>query len=115
MSEQEMLNKIKELEEENKQLKKMIENKVISKNTTAYGIIANLITDKVDNEVHEDFEHCKQTIKRAIIEELKWELHVRYASDFQKENIEPARQFINNYTIDDFYKKPSELKEKAGI
>lgn len=105
MSENELLEENKKLKEEVKQLKKLLENRIMNTNTTAYGVIASLIADKVNKEVHESFNHCKQTLKRKIMDDVKWELHVRYTSDFIKKHIEPAKEFINNYEIEDFYKK----------
>lgn len=108
MSEQELLEENKMLKEEIQKLKGIIESKVVSKDITAYQIIANLISEKVNKDIHEDWKDwgkAKQSIKRKMMDDLKWELHVRYANNFEKEHIDPAKEFINNYEIEEFYKK----------
>jgi len=108
VNESELLQRIKELEEENQTLKNLLERK--TRNSTAYEIIANLITNKVNKDVHQDWAHTFQTIKRRIMDDLKWELHVRYANDFTQEDIEKAKDFINKYEVDGYLKSPKEIQ-----
>lgn len=96
--------RIDNLTEEVEQLKTMVKNRTLKKNTTAHEIIANLIDNKVENEVHKDWNHCKAKIKRRITNDLKWDLHVRCANDFETEHIEQAKEFLSNYEIDEYYK-----------
>lgn len=39
------------------------------------------------------------------MDDLKWDLHVRYANDFKVEHIEPAKEYIDKYKIENFYRK----------
>lgn len=105
--------KIKELEEENKrlkeeneELKRLMKSKITAGSMTPYQIIASTISHKVYDEVSKNIKQMtKQRLKRKIMEDLKWELRVRYANDFKEEHIESAKAYIDNYKIDDFYRK----------
>ena len=113
MSEQEMLARIKELEDQNdrlieerNELKSLMATKITAGSMTPYQIITSTISNKVYNEVDEKYGRMtKQSLKRKIMDDLKWELRVRYANDFKEEHIEPAKQYIDNYKIEDYYKK----------
>lgn len=110
MQENEKIKELKEenkrLKEENEELKRLMKSKIIAGSMTPYQIIASTISNKVYDEVKGSFKQAtKQSIKRKIMDDLKWELHVRYANDFKEEHIESAKAFIDNYKIDDFYKK----------
>lgn len=73
---------------------------------TPYQIITSPISDKVYKEVKETLKrNTKQALKRKIMDDLKWDLHVRYANDFKVEHIEPAKEYIDKYKIENFYRK----------
>lgn len=117
MSEQEMLNKIKELEERNKFLESIV-NRGTSGNTSAYNAIRLMIIKKVQKEVElpqnlEEWQKKddRQRAERKIMSDLKWDLRVRNISDFRAEHIEPAKEYITNYIL------PEELKKSrwAGV
>lgn len=106
MSESELLEENKKLKEENEELKRLMKSRITAGSMTPYQIIASTISHKVYEEVKDSFgQMTKQSLKRKIMEDLKWELRVRYANDFKEEHIEPAKEYINNYKIDEFYKK----------
>lgn len=111
MSEQEMLDRIKELEERNQVLEKML-SRGSSGNTSAYNEIRKMIVAKVQKEVilPEDLEKWQKnsTIQRAerkIMADLKWDLRIRNIADFRNEHIEPAKEYIDSYILEDNYKK----------
>lgn len=117
MSEQEMLNKIKELEERNRFLESVIA-RGSSGNTSAYNAIRLMIIEKVKNEVEQpkglegwQNKDTRQKAERRIMADLKWDLRVRNISDFRAEHIEPAKEYIKNYIL------PEELKKSrwAGV
>lgn len=115
MSEQEMLNKIKELEERNKFLESVIARGSTG-NTSAYNTIRLAIIEKVKNEVEqpecvEDWQNkdTRQRAERRIMADLKWDLRVRNISDFRAEHIEPAKEYIKNYIL------PEELKKSRWV
>ena len=111
MSEQEMLDKIKELEERNKFLESIV-NRGSSGNTSAYNAIRLMIIEKVQKEVEQP-ENLKdwqkkddrQRAERRIMSDLKWDIRVRNISDFRAEHIELAKEYINNYVLPDELKK----------
>lgn len=111
MSEQEMLDKIKELEERNQFLESVV-NRGNAGNTSAYNAIRLMIIEKVQKEVEqlENLEDWKkrddrQRAERRIMSDLKWDLRVRNISDFRAEHIEPAKEYINNYVLAEDLKK----------
>lgn len=117
MSEQEMLNKIKELEERNKFLESVI-NRGSSGNTSAYNSIRLMIVEKVQKEVEQleglkDWQNkdTRQRAERQIMRDLKWDMRIRTIGDFRAEHIEPAKEYIKNYIL------PEELKKSrwAGV
>ena len=80
-------------------------NRITTGSMTPCQTIQSLISNKVYSEVKETFGRVtKQSLKRKIMEDLKWELHIRYANDFKEEHIELAKLFIENYQIEEFYK-----------
>ncbi len=111
MSEQEMLNKIKELEKRNKFLESIV-NRGSSGNTSAYNAIRLMIIEKVQKEVEQpqdlkDWQNkdTRQRAERKIMSDLKWDLRVRNISDFRSEHIQPAKEYINNYVLSEDLKK----------
>ncbi len=115
MNEQEMLYKIKELEERNKFLESVI-NRGSSGNTSAYNSIRLMIIEKVKNEVEqleelEDWQNkdTKQRAERKIMSDLKWDLRVRNISDFRVEHTKLAKEYIKNYIL------PKELKKSRWV
>ncbi|MCI8470366.1 MAG: hypothetical protein HFJ35_02580 [Clostridia bacterium] len=115
MSEEEMLNKIKELEERNKFLESVI-NRGSSGNTSAYNTIRLMIIEKVKKEVEQpegleqwQNKDTRQRAERQIMRDLKWDLRVRNISDFRAEHIEPAKEYIKNYIL------PEELKKSRWV
>lgn len=117
MSEQEMLNKIKELEERNEFLESVIA-RGSSGNTSAYNAIRLMIIEKVKNEVEQpegleewQNESTRQKAERQIMRDLKWDLRIRTISDFRSEHIQPAKEYIEKYIV------PEELKKSrwAGV
>ncbi len=111
MSEQEMLNKIKELEERNKFLESVIARGSTG-NTSAYNAIRLMIIEKVKNEVEQpeglegwQNKDTRQRAERRIMADLKWDLRVRNISDFRAEHIEPAKEYIKKYILTEELKK----------
>lgn len=110
MSEQEMIDKIKELEERNKFLESVV-NRGSSGNASAYNAIRLMIIEKVDKEVEVDIINgqekrwTRQKAERQIMRDLKWDLHVRNISDFRSEHIQPAKEYIDNYVLLEDLKK----------
>lgn len=111
MSEEAMLEKIKELEEENKKLKRIIERGNRG-NSNAYNTIRMEIMAKVDKEVivpngleNWQLKELRQRAERQIMRDLKWDLHVRQISDFRVEHIEPAIDYIQKYELAEDLKK----------
>lgn len=111
MSEQEMLEKIKELEERNKFLESIV-NRGSTGNTSAYNAIRLMIIEKVQKEVDipENLENwqkkdTRQRAERQIMRDLKWDLRVRNISDFRSEHIKLAKEYINNYVLAEDLKK----------
>lgn len=110
MSEQEMIDKIKELEEKNKFLESVV-NRGSSGNASAYNAIRLMIVEKVNKEVETDIVNgqekrwTRQRAERQIMRDLKWDLRVRNISDFRAEHIEPAKEYINNYVLAEDLKK----------
>lgn len=111
MTEQEMLDKIKELEERNQFLESIV-NRGNTGNTSAYNAIRLMIIEKVQKEVEqpenlEDWQKRddRQRAERRIMSDLKWDLRVRNISDFRAEHIEPAKEYINKYVLPDELKK----------
>ena len=92
--------RLSELRKENEQLK----NKKCDKIKTAHEIISEAIAEKVNNSVRSNLsKYTRTAIRREILEALKWKLQVRYADNLKEEHIEIAREFIQNYKIDNFY------------
>lgn len=115
MTEQEMLDKIKELEERNQFLENIV-NRGNAGNTSAYNTIRLMIIEKVQKEVEqpeslEEWQNkdVRQRAERRIMSDLKWDLRVRNISDFRAEHIEPAKEYINNYVL------PEELKKSGWV
>lgn len=114
MSEQEMIDRIKELEERNKFLESVV-IRGSSGNTSAYNAIRLMIVEKVNKEVETDIVNgqekrwTRQRAERQIMRDLKWDLRVRNISDFRSEHIEPAREYINNYIL------PEDLKKSRWV
>lgn len=111
MSEQEMINRIKELEERNKFLESIV-NRGSSGNTSAYNAIRLMIIEKVQKEVEQpknlkDWQNkdTRQRAERQIMRDLKWDLRVRNVSDFRSEHIQSAKEYINNYVLTEDLKK----------
>lgn len=105
MSEEEMLEKIKKLEEENKILKKTIERKVTSGSITAYETIRSMIFEYVNKEVGQITNgNQRSNLRRKIVDDMKWDLRVRTINDFKIEDISRAKEYLENYKIEEFYK-----------
>jgi len=104
MTEQEMLDRIKELEEENKSLKDLL-NRGNSGHTSAYNSIRAMIIAKVEKEI--DFSQIeewnvkfkRQKCERQIMRDLLWEIRVRRVSDLREEHIKKAEEYIKNYNF----------------
>ena len=98
--------RLDELKKENEQLKKQLKNNQCDKIKTAHEIISEVIAEKVNNSVRSDLsKYTRIALKREILEALKWKLQVRYADNLKEEHIKIAKEFIQNYKIDNFYIK----------
>ena len=113
-----------ELLEENKKLKERVEKLELllerksGSSTRAYDEIRAMIINKVNKEVEqpEYLEEWKkksdiQRAERKIMRDLKWDLRIRNVSDFRDEDIEPAREYINNYVLPESLKKSRWVEE----
>ena len=105
MSENELLlEKIKKLEEENKLLRNTIERKITSGSITAYETIRNMIFEYVDQKVFKTTNgNQRSNLRRKIVDDMKWDLRVRTINDFKVEDIPRAKEYLENYKIDDYY------------
>ena len=79
--------------------------------TSAYNEIRTMIVDKVEKEVEADhlenggtYNWTRKRAEKKIMSDLKWDLRVRTISDFKAEHVKPAKEYINNYILDDEYK-----------
>ena len=116
MCESELKEKIRTLEQENEELKQRVitlETMIkrgSSGNTSAYTQVRAMIVEKVRNEVPEDIndwrgkDHKRIKAERKVMDDLKWDLRIRTIADFRTEHIEPAKEYIEKYKIDEFYK-----------
>ena len=106
MSESEMLDKIKELEERNKFLENVI-NRGNSGNIGAYSNIRGMIINKVHNEIdlskYEDWQRKRkrQQFERQIMRDLLWEIRVRRVTELRLEHIKQAEEYIKNYKFEE--------------
>lgn len=95
---------IQKLKKENEELKNKVEKNKFDKVKTAHEIISGIIAEKVYSTVRSDLsKYTKTSLKRKILESLKWHLQVRYADDLKEEHIEQAKKFIEDYKIAEFY------------
>ena len=96
--------KIEQLEKENEQLKKQLAKNTLEKIKTAHEIINEIIAEKVNSSVKSDLSsRTRCTLRREIMEGLKWHLQVRYVRELKDEHIVASKEFIKNYKINDFY------------
>ncbi len=106
MTEQEMLDKIKTLEEENAMLKKTLERKLTSGSMTAYETIRNMIYEFVNKEVKNTITgNQRSNLRRKIVDDMKWDLRVRTINDFKVEDISRAKEYLATYKINEYYYK----------
>lgn len=109
---------MEELLEENKKLKERVEELELllkrksSGSSRAYDEIRAMIINKVNKEVDipdylEEWKKkdTRQRAERQIMSDLKWDLRIRRIQDFRDENIQPAKEYIDNYVL------PEELKK----
>lgn len=95
---------IDKLKKENDELKRKLEKSTFDRIKTPHEIISEIIAEKVNNSIKSSFsKNARYTLKRKIMEALKWKLQVRYVNELKNEHIEQAKEFIQNYKIDDFY------------
>ncbi len=108
MNEKELLEikeQIRQLEEENKMLKELMKRKVTSGSITAYETIRSMIFEYVDKEVGQTTNGKQRSnLRRKIVDDMKWDLRVRTINDFKVEDITRAKEYLENYKIDEFYK-----------
>ena len=106
MTEQEMLDKIKELEERNQ----FLENIVSRGNAGYYGAyntIRGMIINKVKNEVivpEEQKWRERNYIgqkERQIMRDLLWNIRVRRVTELRTEHIKQAEEFVNDYKFEE--------------
>lgn len=109
MSEQELLDKIKQLEEENKTLKEILE-RGNSGNSSAYNAIRLMIIEKVQKEVNipEDSEgwqkkKARQKAERQIMRDLLWSIRVRRVTELRTEHVKQAEEYIKNYKFKEVF------------
>lgn len=107
-----------QLRRENQELKERIAflEKTLARgksgNTSAYNQIRTMINEKVEKEVEQDtlnngntYNWARKRAEKKIMSDLKWDLHIRTVADFSMEHIEPAKEYINNYALEEEYKK----------
>lgn len=103
----ELINQIEGLKKENEFLKNLLERKVSSSSISAYEVVSRMVANKVYDEVMEDVgSHIKTSLKRKLMDDLKWDLRVRKATDFTQEHIAQVEEYIKNYKFDKQYTKP---------
>lgn len=107
-----------QLRKENQELKERIAflertlQRGKSGNTSVYNEIRTMIIEKVEKEVEADqlnngntYNWTRKRAEKKIMSDLKWDLRVRTISDFATEHLESARTYINNYILEDEFKK----------
>jgi hypothetical protein len=111
MSNEELLKENQELKERIELLERTI-GRENSGNTGTYNKIRTMIIEKVKKEVEQDklengntYDWTRKRAEKKVMSDLKWDLRVRNISDFRAEHIEQAKEYINNYTLPDEYKK----------
>lgn len=101
-----LINQIEELTKENSFLKNLLERKVSSSSISAYEVVSRMVANKVYDEVREDVgSNVKTSLKRKLMDDLKWDLRVRKATDFTQNHIPKVEEYIKNYTFDKQYVK----------
>ena len=116
------MEEIIQLKEENKELRKRIEELEIllkrknGSSSRAYDEIRSMIIMKVDKEIEQpecllDWQKKddRQRAERQIMSDLKWDLRVRRIQDFRDEHIQPAKDYIEKYEL------PEELKKSRWV
>jgi hypothetical protein len=98
LNERELKQRVEELERENKILREKLKRRP---SPSAREKISQAISDRVVELNPEGGKYAKQAMKRNIMEDLKWELRVRYANQLSDEHVEPALEFIRNWTEED--------------
>lgn len=106
-----------QLRKENEELKERIAflertiQRGKSGSTSAYNEIRTMIIEKVEKEVEVDcldngntYNWTRKRAEKKIMSDLKWDLRVRTISDFKSEHIKQAKEYINNYILEDEYK-----------
>ncbi len=108
---EDILEENKRLKERVKELECLLQRKSNS-NTRAYDEIRAMIINRVSKEVDvsrlEKDWMKKDTLQRAerqIMKDLKWDLRIRTIKDFTSNDIEKAREYINNYELAEDLKK----------
>lgn len=118
---EEIIEENKKLKERVKELEQILARKSGS-SSRAYDEIRTMIINKVSKEVDlpPELEEWKNKdvrcrAERQIMSDLKWELRVRRVTDFRDEHIEPAKEYIENYTLSEELKKNKWRKENGRI
>lgn len=95
MTIEELQAEVERLRQENEALKNQLFHKP---NMTAYQKIAAAVSARVEELDPEAPRFAKQAMKRRLTDDLKWHLRVRYARDFSDAHVEPAMEFIRQWT-----------------
>lgn len=104
MSENEILEENRKLKEENEMLKRTLERKLTSGSMSAYETIRSMIFNFVNKEVEKTTTgNERSNLRRKIIDDMKWDLRVRTINDFKVEDISRAKEYLENYKIDEYY------------
>lgn len=99
-----ILEENRRLKEENEMLKRTLERKLTSGSMSAYETIRSMIFDFVNKEVEKTTNGKQRSnLRRKIIDDMKWDLRVRTINDFKVEDISRAKEYLENYKIDEYY------------
>lgn len=115
MDMQEILDENSKLKERIQELELLLKRKS-NGSSKAYDEIRAMIINKVNKEVDipENLEEwqkkdTRQKAERQIMSDLKWDLRIRRIQDFRDENIQQAKEYIENYIL------PEELKKSRWV
>ena len=102
---EELLKENQELKERIKYLEKILKRRS-SLRTNPYDNVQELIKNRVNNEVMvpEELENWQKRdiqgkLRRQLVKDMKWDLRIKLVTDFTKEDISRAEEYINQYVF----------------
>ncbi len=106
----ELMKEIETLRKENEELRYILNSKISRNSLSAYEIVAKMVANKVYDEVREDVGcNVRTSLKRKLMDDLKWDLRVRKATNFTQEHIPQVEDYLKKYTFDRQYVKSTAI------